>query len=41
MYSAEYAAKILERRGKRFVIGLVGDGLMEVRRRLILFIKYK
>ncbi|XP_063689062.1 F-actin-monooxygenase mical2b-like isoform X2 [Bolinopsis microptera] len=29
MYSAEYAAKILERRGKRLIIGLVGDGLME------------
>ena len=31
MYSAEYAARILERRGKRLIIGLVGDGLMEVR----------
>ncbi|KAL5271100.1 hypothetical protein ACHWQZ_G001675 [Mnemiopsis leidyi] len=29
MYSAEYAAKILERRDKRLIIGLVGDGLME------------
>eukprot|EP00116_Pleurobrachia_bachei_P019152 sb/3479414/ len=29
MYSAEYAARILEKRGKRLLVGLVGDGLME------------
>ena len=30
MYSAEYAARILEKRGQRLLVGLVGDGLMEV-----------
>eukprot|EP00116_Pleurobrachia_bachei_P005411 sb/3465673/ len=29
MYSAEYAARILEKRGQRLLVGLVGDGLME------------
>ena len=30
MYSAEHAAKIYSKKGHTLIVGLVGDGLMEV-----------